>query len=138
MSTADVGVAFFLILAGTTYALYQGFDIWWIYPIVLGGLVFVVEAVQWYYSDYRRQLLQDKTEKIAEGEDINPDIDTGPGLTDPYSISLIAGIIGWGLIIIHLLRPIIGRYPAAYTFFGGTMVIIVGVSLLFQKTGRID
>lgn len=138
MTAVDVGVVLLLTLTGTIYAFYNEFDIWWMYPIVVGGFVFVVEAVQWYYSDYRQQLLQAKAERLADGEDIDPKIDTGKGLTSFYSLSLIGSIITWGLIIIHLLRPIVGRYPATYTFFGGTMVIIIVISVLFKKAGRID
>ena len=134
----DVVVYILLTLAAAGYALYEGLDSWWIYPAVIAGFIFVVEAGQWYYFEYPRQRLQEKAEKLAEGEDVNPELDIGPGLTDPYSLSLLAGIIVWGLISIHLLQPAIGRYPGLYAFLGGILPIILGVTLLFKRTGRID
>lgn len=134
----DAVVYTLLTLAAAGYALYEGLDSWWIYPSVIAGFIFVVEATHWYYFKYPRQRLQEKAETLAEGEDVNPELDMGPGLTDPYTLSLLAGIIVWGLISIHLLQPTIGRYPGLYVFLGGTMVIIAGVSLLFKKTGRLD
>ena len=138
MTLTDIGVALLLTLAGTIYALYKGFDLWWIYPLVLGGLVFVSEAVQWYYFDYPQERLQEKAEKLAQGEDVDPQLDMGPGFTDPFTLTLLGTITVWGLISIHIIRPVVGRYPGTYIFLGGTMILLIGISLLFKKTGRLD
>lgn len=138
MTLTDIGVALLLTLAGTIYALYKGFDLWWVYPVVLGGLVFVSEAVQWYYFDYSRERLQEKAEKLAQGKDADPQLDMGPGFTDSFTLTLLGTIIAWGLISIHIIRPIVGRYPGTYIFLGGTMILLVGICLLFEKTGRLD
>lgn len=138
MTLTDTGVALLLTLAGTIYALYKGFDLWWVYPVVLGGLVFVSEAVQWYYFDYPQERLKEKAEELAEGKDVDPQLDMGPGFTDSFTLTLLGTIIVWGLISIHIIRPIVGRSPGTYTFLGGTMILLVGLCLLFEKTGRLD
>lgn len=138
MTLTDIGVALLLTLAGTTYALYKGFDPWWVYPLVLGGLVFVSEAVQWYYFDYPQERLQKKAEKLAQGEDVDPQLNMGPGFTDPFTLTLLGTIIAWGLLSIHIIRPEVGRYPGAYIFLGGTMILLIAISLIFKRTGRLD
>jgi hypothetical protein len=138
MTLTDIGVALLLTLAGTTYALYKGFDLWWIYSLVLGGLVFISEAVQWYHFDYPQERLQEKAEKLAQGEDVDPQLDMGPGFTDPFTLILLGTIIAWGLISIHIIRPEVGRYPGTYIFLGGTMILLITISLLFKRTGRLD
>ncbi|NIC00224.1 hypothetical protein [Halobacterium sp. R2-5] len=138
MTPTDAGVVLLISLAGTIYALYQGLENWWIYTLILVGLILLFEALQWYYFDHPIQRLQEKTERLADGEDIEPDLDRGTSLTDPYTASILGGILIWGLISIHVLRPVIGKYPGLYVFCGGTLVIIAGVSLVFKKIGRID
>lgn len=138
MTLSDIGFSLFLTLAGTVYALFKGFDIWWIYPIILGGLIFVIEAVQWYYFDYPQERLQQKAEKLAQGKNVDPQLNMGPGLTDPFTITLLGAIIAWWLISRHIIGPKIGRYPEIYLFLGGMMILLVTIPFLFEKTGRFD
>ncbi|ELZ88274.1 hypothetical protein C441_18822 [Haloferax sulfurifontis ATCC BAA-897] len=133
MTLTDIGVALLLTLAGTTYALYKGFDLWWIYPLVLGGFVFVSEAVQWYYFDYPQERLREKAEKLAQGEDVDPQLDMGPGFTDPFILTLLGTIITWGLISIHIITPEVGRYPGTYIFLGGTMILLIAISSIQEN-----
>jgi len=138
LDTSDIGFSTALILGGTGWALYQGIESWWFYPVILGVAVFGIEAAFWYYYDYREQLLEKKTERVADGEDINPEIDTGPGVTSPYGITLLASIAAWGLIVNYLIHPIRGSITGGLIFFGGMFLLIIVITYYFRQTGRVD
>jgi hypothetical protein len=138
LDISDIGFIAALILGATGWALYQGIEAWWVYPVILSGVFFGIESAFWYYNDYRDQLLETKAERLADGEDIDPEIDTGPGITSPYGITLIGSITVWGLITNYLIHPIFGSIRGGLIFFGGMFLLIIGTTHYFQRTSRID
>lgn len=138
LDTADIRFTAALILGGTGWALYQGIEGWWIYPVIISVVIFGIEAVLWYHYDYREQLLETKAERLAAGEDIDPEIETGPGITSPYGITLLGSFAAWGLIVNYLIHPIRGSITGGLIFFGGMFLLIIGITHYFRRTGRID
>lgn len=134
----DAGVILLLVLFGTAYALYEGIELWWAFPPLMIVAIFGFEAARWYYFEYPRKRLHEKSKKLSEGKDVDPKRDTGPGLLSPVNFTILGILVIWWLVFNYLLVPTLGRYPSFYLFGGGVVCSIYGTLALLNKVGVLD
>lgn len=132
-SKQDLWVVIFIVIVATGYAIYQGMSYWWLLPPLMIGLIFTVEAALWHFYDYRQAVLREKERRIAEGQDIDPAIDDGPGLLDPLTLALFASVSVWALMSLYIFMPSLGRFRGFYVFSAGMIIIAAVLPWAFNR-----
>jgi hypothetical protein len=133
----DIAVMLILILAGTAWGWYHGLQGWQMYPPLFAALFFGFDGILWYYYDYRPQRLREKGNRIATGEDIDPALEMGPGITSPFVLSLLGSQVAWGLVVIYALPPT-DTNTRLLIFFIGYATVSFGVGTLFKSIIQSD